>query len=401
VLIILAWKNVWRNRRRSLIMLSAIAVGLWGGLVAVGIFTGMYDTMISAAIDRNLTHLQLHAPGFREERRIDQTLPAPDALVNALRSLPHVAAVSARTLIDGMASSPASNRGVTVVGIEPASERAATALARRLTEGTFFNGTDRAPVVIGRTLAEKLGLRLRSKMVLAFQRPDGVLVSGAFRVAGIFDTESSAFDGFTVLVRRADLTTIVGAALTHEIAVRLDRSDSLAAFSRTLAASFPGVRVDTWRELAPELNLAESSDVTMGIFLGIILLGLVFGITNTMLMSVLDRVREFGVLMAVGMKRRRIFAMIVFETLLLSVLGAMAGTLFGALTVSWLGRTGINLGWFSSGLSLWGISSMLYPIVHPVIYPSLGAMVVAASMAAALYPAVKAVRLNPVAAIAA
>jgi ABC-type lipoprotein release transport system permease subunit len=300
-----------------------------------------------------------------------------------------------------MASSPASNRGVTVVGIEPASERAATALARRLTEGTFFNGTDRAPVVIGRTLAEKLGLRLRSKMVLAFQRPDGVLVSGAFRVAGIFDTESSAFDGFTVLVRRADLTTIVGAALTHEIAVRLDRSDSLAAFSRTLAASFPGVRVDTWRELAPELNLAESSDVTMGIFLGIILLGLVFGITNTMLMSVLDRVREFGVLMAVGMKRRRIFAMIVFETLLLSVLGAMAGTLFGALTVSWLGRTGINLGWFSSGLSLWGISSMLYPIVHPVIYPSLGAMVVAASMAAALYPAVKAVRLNPVAAIAA
>jgi ABC-type antimicrobial peptide transport system permease subunit len=105
--------------------------------------------------------------------------------------------------------------------------------------------------------------------------------------------------------------------------------------------------------------------------------------------------------MAVGMKRRRIFAMIVFETLLLSVLGAMAGTLFGALTVSWLGRTGINLGWFSSGLSLWGISSMLYPIVHPVIYPSLGAMVVAASMAAALYPAVKAVRLNPVAAIAA
>jgi ABC-type lipoprotein release transport system permease subunit len=401
VLIILAWKNVWRNRRRSLIMLSAIAVGLWGGLVAVGIFTGMYDTMISAAIDRNLTHLQLHAPGVREERRIDQTLPAPDALVNALRSLPHVAAVSARTLIDGMASSPASNRGVTVVGIEPASERAATALARRLTEGTFFNGTDRAPVVIGRTLAEKLGLRLRSKMVLAFQRPDGVLVSGAFRVAGIFDTESSAFDGFTVLVRRADLTTIVGAALTHEIAVRLDRSDSLAAFSRTLAASFPGVRVDTWRELAPELNLAESSDVTMGIFLGIILLGLVFGITNTMLMSVLDRVREFGVLMAVGMKRRRIFAMIVFETLLLSVLGAMAGTLFGALTVSWLGRTGINLGWFSSGLSLWGISSMLYPIVHPVIYPSLGAMVVAASMAAALYPAVKAVRLNPVAAIAA
>jgi ABC-type lipoprotein release transport system permease subunit len=357
--------------------------------------------MISAAIDRNLTHLQLHAPGFREERRIDQTLPAPDALVNALRSLPHVAAVSARTLIDGMASSPTSNRGVTVVGIEPASERAATALARRLTEGTFFNGTDRAPVVIGRTLAEKLGLRLRSKMVLAFQRPDGVLVSGAFRVAGIFDTESSAFDGFTVLVRRADLTTIVGAALTHEIAVRLDRSDSLAAFSRTLAASFPGVRVDTWRELAPELNLAESSDVTMGIFLGIILLGLVFGITNTMLMSVLDRVREFGVLMAVGMKRRRIFAMIVFETLLLSVLGAMAGTLFGALTVSWLGRTGINLGWFSSGLSLWGISSMLYPIVHPVIYPSLGAMVVAASMAAALYPAVKAVRLNPVAAIAA
>lgn len=185
---------------------------------------------------------------------------------------------------------------------------------------------------------------------------------GAFRITGIFDTESNPFDGATVFVRRADLDGLIGTTLIHEIAIRLTTNDSLNTVACQTGALCPGLHVETWKDIAPELKLAESADVTMTIFLGIILLALLFGITNTMLMSVLDRVKELGVLMAVGMKRRRIFAMIVLETLFLSITGSVLGVVLGSVTVTWASHSGINLGWFSDGLSQYGMSSMLYPV---------------------------------------
>ena len=400
MLVAIAWKNVWRNTRRSAIMMTAIALGLWGGLFAVAIFTGMYDAVVNTAIDRALGHAQVHARGFLVERDIARAIPDAGVLASALRAIPGVSGVSPRTVIEGMGSSPSSAQGVRILGVDPAAECAVTAVARRMVEGRFFEGAGRAPAVIGRKLAVKLDAKLRSKIVLSFQRPDGSLVYGAFRVAGIFDTESSAFDGQTVFVRRPDLDALTGADLVHEIAVRVAHADSLSGIVRQMKAAGPGLEVLDWKELAPELKLtAESTDVTAGILLGIILLALLFGITNTMLMSVLDRVREFGVLMAVGMRRRKLFAMIVLETLFLAITAAVCGTGLGLATVAWTARTGIDLSWFSDGLSLYGISSMLYPVVHASTYPALAIMVVLASCLAALYPAMKAIRLHPASAI--
>lgn len=397
----IAWKNIWRNKRRSAIMITAIALGLWGGLFAVGIFTGMYDALVNSAIDRDLTHIQLHAKGFRDERAIGMFIPWADSIAATLQQIPGVYSVSVRTIIGGMGSSATSAQGVKIVGIDPTAEQNSTAVARKLVQGKFFEGSERFPILIGRKLAEKLDLRLRGKIVLSFQRPDGVIVYGAFRIMGIFDTESTTFDGATVFLRRPDLDGLVGEALIHEIALRLTTNDSLNEVASRAAALYPDLQVETWKDLAPELKItAESSDVTMTIFLAIILLALLFGITNTMLMSVLDRVKEFGVLMAIGMKRRRIFAMIFLETLFLSITGSAVGVALGAGTVAWFSRTGIYLGLFSDGLSMYGISSMLYPIVHSSIYPSLGAMVVFAACISAVYPAIKAIRLNPASAIA-
>ncbi len=399
MLALIAWKNIWRNKRRSVIMVTAIALGLWGGIFAVGIFTGMYDTMVSSAIDRDLTHLQVHVRGFRDQRLINMALPDPEAISDSIRIIPGVKAVSPRTVIEGMGSSPTSSQGVNIVGVDPATERNATGIARRMVEGRFFEGPERLPVLIGRKLAEKLGLKMKGKLVLSFQGPDGAIQYGAFRIAGIFDTESTAFDEGTVFVRRDDLARLIDTLLVHELAVRLTANDSLEAVRRKVVARFPDLQVETWKDLAPELKLTETADVTMTIFLGIILLALVFGITNTMLMSVLDRVREFGVLMAVGMKRGKVFGMIVLETLFLSITGSVVGVLLGALSVVWTARSGIKLSWFSEGLSLYGISSMLYPVVHSPVYWMLGVMVIIAACAAAVYPALKAIRLRPASAI--
>ena len=382
-------------------MITAIVLGLWSGVFAVGVASGVYDSIIRSAIDRSLAHLQIHPPGFREERLITMRILNADSVLSAVRSLPAVTGASGRTIIDGMASSPTSSQGVIITGIDPEAEKKVTAISMHLTVGNYFGGSERLPIVIGQKLAEKLGLKERSKMVLSFQRPDGSIVYGAFRITGIFDTESSMFDGTTVFVRSTDLASLAGISLTHEIAVRLTGSDSLAAAVQELRAQFPDLRVDTWRDLAPELKLIESGDLFMTIFLAIILLALLFGITNTMLMSVMERVREFGVLMAVGMKRRRLYLMITIETFFLSVTGAAVGVMLGAASVAWWGRSGINLGWFTEGFSKYGISTHLFPVVHPPMYATLGLMVLFTSLLAAVYPALKAIRLNPAEALAA
>jgi len=401
MLVIIAWKNVWRNKRRSIIMIAAIMLGLWGGLFAVGIFTGMYDAMVNSGIDRNLGHIQVHVKGFRDDHLITLALPDPDSMARTISGFAGVKAVSARTVIDGMGSSPTSSQGVEIMGVSPKEERETTGVARHVVDGTFFEDESRLPIVIGRKLAERLGLKIHAKIVLSFQRPDGTIVYGAFRIVGLFDTESTLFDGTTVFVRHADLDPLVGAPLVHELAVRLTTNDSLASVQRRIATAYPSPQVETWEDLAPELKItAESADITNAIFLGIILLALLFGVTNTMLMSVLDRVREFGVLMAVGMKRRKVFMMIILETLLLSITGGIAGVGLGVATVAWVGRSGINLGWWSQGLSLYGINTMLYPVIHPSAYPTLGIMVICTAIFAALYPAIKAVRLNPASALA-
>jgi ABC-type antimicrobial peptide transport system permease subunit len=168
----------------------------------------------------------------------------------------------------------------------------------------------------------------------------------------------------------------------------------------TLRTLYPGLLVEGWKDLAPELRLtAESTQLMMSIFLGVTLFALLFGITNTMLMSVLDRVREFGVLMAVGMHRIRLFRLIIMETTLLSVTGALTGMLLGGVTVALLGRGGIDLAWFSQGLAYFGLPVMLYPVLPAYVYPELMGMVLVTAVVAAVYPALKAVRLKPAAAI--
>lgn len=397
----IAWKNIWRSKRRSAILIGAIAVGLWGGLFAIGIFTSMYDTMVNSAIDRQYGHIQIHAKDFLAERTVGMTIPAPDSVLTFLKTIPAIKGVTARTVIDGMGSSATSNQGVTIVGIDPTRECSVTTVNQRMVEGNFFAGNGRNPVVIGRRLMDKLKLKLHGKLVLMFQNPDGTIVYGAFRIVGVFDTEAYSFDGVAVFVRQTDMDNLLGTHLVHEIAIRLASNDSLESVAHRIRARFGGLQTDTWKDLAPELKItAESADLTMGIFLGIILFALLFGITDTMLMSVLDRTREFGMLLAVGMKRHKVFRMVLLETLFVSCTGSIVGTALGLVSVAVTDRTGINLSYFSGGLSSYGISSYVYPVLHPVTYPTLAIMVIIAACVAAVYPAVKAIRLRPATAIA-
>lgn len=397
----IAWRNLLRNKRRSFIIIAAITFGLWGGLVASGVSFGFsYDT-ISSALETRLSHIQIHSPSFRESRNIRDTLAGGTRIAAQCVAVNSISATAGRIVIDGMASTAETAVGVSVYGVDADAEARVTVIHKKLTDGTYELGTRRNAAIIGGELAAKLGARLRSKIVLTMQDVNGTIVGGSYRVVGIFRTDSKPYDETTVFLDRKELSALLGLDdRLHEVAVivnDLDAVDSIATAARTV---FPALKVETWKQLAPELQYINTyTEVYLQIFLGIIVLALLFGITNTMLMSVLDRVREFGVLTAIGMRGRRIFVMIMLESVVLSIFGATVGMAAGWGTIAALKKTGINLTAFAEGLRQWGYSEISYPIVPEHIYLQVFCAVLIAAILGAIYPAWKAIRLDPARAI--
>ena len=401
MLIALAWKNVWRNKKRSLIIATAIALGLWGGLLSSGLMIGLTEAYVNSAIDRDLSHIQLHTSRFKEDKLLNDIIPSADSIAEHIRRIPGVKEATPRTIIMGIAASPVTSNAVKISGIIPELERKITSIPRCITQGVPLDSATRLPIFIGEELAIKLELRLRSKLVLSFQGVDGTIIYGAFRVCGIYRSESSMFDMMNVFVRRDDLFSLLGSQpLSHEIAVRLITTETLDSTVSMLKASNPGLLVESWKDLAPEIKLFnEMIIIEVNIWLGIVLFALLFGVTNTMLMSVLDRVREFGILSAIGMKRWRLFGLIIVETIILASTGGIVGMILGGASVLYFGSAGIDLVWFAKGMTYFGMPTILYPVLPLWLYLSLTVMLIVTAIIAAIYPGIKAVRLNPATAI--
>ena len=397
MLLSLAWKNVWRNRRRSLIIVTAITVGLWGALLAGAIMIGWGESTVNTAIDRDLAHIQIHQADYTRDKDVNRFIPGGPAILDEIRRLPGIRAVSGRTLVEGMAASPKTAFGVLVTGIDTASAIAVTDIHDLIVDGTYFGSITRNPVVIGQKLADRLNIRVRSKVVISFQAMDSSLVSAAFRVAGVFKSESAQFDETHVFVLQSDLLRLLNSRpMVHEIAVRAESAVKAEKVLAVLKTDYPRLSVQTWKEIAPEVAVTAAAMENFSyLFVGIILVALIFGITNTMLMAVMERVRELGILIGVGMKKRRVFFMIVLETILLSLTGGFGGMITGGLTIMLLSRTGVDFSAFSSSMESFGVSTILHPVLPAGMYLILTVMIVVAATAAAAMPAWKAVRLQP------
>jgi putative ABC transport system permease protein len=401
MIVTIAWRNVWRNSRRSLVLIGAIGFGIWAGILEMALMNGMAEQQVEAAIRTRTAHVQIHARGFIGHRDVNLSIPRPDSTLARVSRRPGVEAVAGRAVLNGMASSATTARGVLVYGVDPIAERRITDVAEHVIAGRYLDGTRRNAVVAGERLVRKLGLGLGKKLVVTSQAGDGSIGSAAFRIVGIYRTVNSQFDESALFVVRADLARsfALGDAL-HEIAVRVRRLGAIEPLTSALRRDFPELDVETWRELSPEVALTQESIWQMNeIFLVVILIALVFGITNTMLMGVLERTRELGVLIALGMRPGPVFAMVLAETVLLSVAGALSGVVLGALSVAVLGRTGIDLSFVSSGLAAFGFGRVVYPVLPVARYPWVVLLVAVTAMVASIYPGWKAVRLDPVRAI--
>ncbi len=397
MLISLAWKNIWRNKKRSLIVFAAIIFGLWGGLISGAIMMGFGESMVNSAIDRDLSHIQLHKKRYSENKEITDFIPDALAIMDTLRNMSAVSNVAGRTVIEGMGASPASVFGVKIIGIDPSESMKVTDIHKKLIEGNYFETNDRNPVVIGSKLAERLKLKLRSKIVLSFQGLDGSIIYTACRVVGIFKTESSMFDEMHLFALQKDLFRLLNTEpVIHEIAVRVKSARLLPAAYGEIKSDFEHLSVMNWMEIAPEIAFTASyMEGFTYLFVAIILLALLFGITNTMLMSVVERVRELGILIAVGMKRSKVFMMILWETIMLSVTGGILGMITGGVTIFYYYRSGMDFSIVADSMASFGASAVVYPFLPFSMYIIITFMIIIAANIAAILPAWKAIHLLP------
>ncbi len=392
-----SWRNVWRNKLRSAVIIMAIAIGIFAGAFTWAFYRGMVIQRIQAAIITESSHIQLHHKEYLTNPDQKYIIQGADSIASVIARMPEVKAVTQRVLVSAMISSAETGSGVKVYGIEPGKEKRVTNLFLKIKEGSYLDGK-KTPIIMGEKLAAKLSVKLRSRVVLTLQTMDGTLTSGLFRVGGIYKTNNSVYDETHVFVRRNDLDAIIGLDdhSCQEIAVLLKNNEDLGLATNAVKADFPGLDTKTWRELMPEVDLVEQSmDISMYFFMGIVLAALVFGIINTMLMAVLERVKELGMLMAVGMNRVRIFLMILLETILLSLTGGMIGLVTGYLVTLLFWHKGIDLSAFAEGYEKLGYESIIYPVPNLDIDVKVAVMVLITGILAAIYPAWKAIRLKP------
>jgi putative ABC transport system permease protein len=256
----------------------------------------------------------------------------------------------------------------------------------------------RRPVARGRKLADLMGAKLNSKVTLQFQTPAGDFFPISFRVGGIFKTKSGFYDQSTVFVRLSDIraNAELSEAGVQEIAILTDDFTRTDEYKSTIAQAAFGLTTQTWKEIAPEIGYAyELIDIFLFIFMGIIMLALAFGILNLMLMAVLERTRELGMIMALGMNRGRVFRLIMLETVMLAMTAAPFGLLLGGVTVSILSHTGVDLSIVSQGLAAFGIDTVIYPLMPLKYYFYMVLMVVGTALITAIFPALRAIRLSP------
>ncbi len=391
----LSWKNIWRSRKRSLVVIGAIIIGVWALIFMIAFYNSFGTAFARNAVNYEHSHLQIHHPDYLVEPDIASQVSDEENIVQAIASDPMVKAFSGRQKVNGMIASSKTSAGVQIYGVNTRSESTTTSLKDHLVEGTYFNKIKRNPVLISAKLADKLRVKIRSKIVLTFQDIDGNITSASCRVEGIFESKSPKINEGVIYLKKADLNRLVGVDGINELAILLHTNEQIDVMKQKLEAITKNT-VRTYKQVAPEFNLMEESSViTKQILTVIIMLALLFGIVNTMLMAVLERTKEIGMLRSVGMHRHSIFSMIMLETLLMGLLAGPIGLTMGFLTIAWLGDEGLDLSLYSDALKEYGFDAIFYPEIQNSTYPVLMTVVMVTAFIGAIYPAIKAVRLNP------
>jgi putative ABC transport system permease protein len=404
----MAWRNIWRNPRRSVLTIAAIAFACLLLVFMLSWQFGSYDTMINTSVKIHTGHLQVQAQGYNEKRDIRLVIPDPEPIRHVMKSIPEVAAYTFRANAFSLVSSRDRTYGVLVVGIDPAGEKEVSTLKRIVQRGDYLDESDSGAALVGELLAENLHVDLGDELVLLGQGRDGSVAATVVTIKGLYRSGQDDFDRSalhitlknfqdTYFMRGAVHECVVLSASLHDVAMVKERvMDRLGGLTQRHM-----LVVLDWMDLMPGLKEAIQMDLYSGLIFYLILIVVVtFSILNTFLMAVFERTREFGVLLSIGTRPGRLSKILLIESTAMTLIGIVLGIIAGCLITWYFQNHGIVISGTAEVMRQFGLPERMYPRLSFYSISIGPAAVMIITFITALYPALKVRKLKPVEAMA-
>ena len=398
--LLLAWRNVGRNPRRSGLTMLAVAFAATLLVFMLSFQFGAYEDMINASVKLNTGHLQIQAAGYNAKPEIRKTVNDPAGVAQAARKVSGLVGVSTRSRAFVLAASDHRTRGAMVIGVDPDTEPTVSTLPAQIQSGRYLRKDDPGAAVIGTLMAERLKVTVGNELTLLGQAKDGSVAATVVRIVGIYKAGIDEFDRSSLQVSLAEFDQVFymqGAV--HTVVVLVERLGDIAAAKRALTQEkeLAGLAILDWEELMPGLKQSIQLDLVSGIIMYILLIIVVaFSILNTFLMAIFERTREFGVLMAIGTRPGRLVRLVLAESMAMTFVGLAVGMILGAGITLYFSIHGIGLGQAGELMSQYGISNRLYPRLSWLSLLAGPAAVLVITFITALYPALRIPRLKAV-----
>ncbi|NIS73920.1 MAG: FtsX-like permease family protein [Deltaproteobacteria bacterium] len=403
----MAWRNIWRNPRRSLLTIMAIVFATLLLVFMLSWQFGSYETMINASVKMSTGHLQVQEKGYKDKKEIRLVVSDPDAVNRILDETPGVSTYTNRASAFSLVSSKERTSGILVIGIDPAREATVSTIAKLIREGSFLSRSDSDQALVGSLLSKNMQVGPGDELVLLGQGRDGSIAATVVSVKGVFSSGQDAFDRNTVLIPLRyfqEVYSMYGAV--HEVVAIGKTLDDVAEMKESVAAGIERVGkgdelvVLDWMELMPGLIEVIKMDLVSGFIFYIILIVVVaFSILNTFLMAIFERKKEFGVLSAIGATPGRLTKLLLLESASMTLVGIFFGIVGGSIVTWYFQRHGIVLPGASDWLRQYGLPERMFPRLS-LLSVSIGSgIVLIITLLTALYPALAVRRLKPVKAL--
>jgi len=413
MLFMLAWRNLWRHRKRTIITLSSIAIGFGLAVLSIGIQDGHHNSLIRNAIKLGEGHLTVQPRGYIEAPANHKYLSNGLVLSKKLTSLNVAGSIEARISLQVLASTANNSVGVVLEGLSSESDPRVDMLRPQLVKGEWIKTGDDRGIVIGEGMASKLKAKLGSKVVLMAGKKGGDSQAQLGRVRGIFKSQVPEMDDYLIFsdlhfsrrFLQGEGADVLKQPVTR-FAIFLDNPDTLYDWKNKVKSAIESeqVIVMDWQEMMPQLvQFIIVDDAGNYIFLILILIMVIFGVLNTVLMSVLERTREFGLLRALGLSRRNLLTLVFFESFLMGLLAIIVGWIVGGGIHLWFSQQGIDF----TAIMGEGGNVMMGTFMDPIVYTELSwdrvtqltTIIFVATLSSGIYPAIKAARITPVEAL--
>ncbi len=396
LLIALAWRNLWRNHRRTLVILFAIVLGVWAMIFTAAFMRGMSLQIIDDTVENLTGHIQIHAPGYLDDPVVEHSFQVDDSLQAELQNHQANQKSAMRIRVPAVVASERDSYGLVLIGIDPDAEAELSFIAKNIVQGEYLSASDDQGVIIGKKMAEQLETRLGKRVVVMSQNLDNDIADRGVRIVGIFDTQMEALETGYLFMGRKTAEQLLGINnQVSEIAIILNDGKVVDSVVQKLKQQLPNLDIQAWHELQPMSRvMVEMYEDFHLIWHLIVFIAMGFGIINTLLMAVFERTREFGLFQALGLKPAFIMGQVWIEAIMLLLLGTALGNLVSWLSVLATGE-GIDVSAFAQGMEMANMSNIIPFVIVRGDLILANSVVIILGLFTSLYPAWRASSMVP------